>query len=236
MTEVFGLQQPTTYSTQYAALRFLVQQMLLQLATAALVKVIAVTNAGDLTPVGYVDVQPLVSQVTGNGVSVPHGTIYRLPYFRLQGGANAVIMDPAVDDIGLAVFNSRDISIVKETKEEGAPGSLRYCNWSDGCYFGGFLNGTPVQRIQFTADGITVHSPAKVIISAPEIDLNGSTTVAITAPAISLNGAVTQTGGASSAFSGPLAAQGTDVHTHDHAPGSYVAGVTPVTGTSGEPI
>lgn len=245
MSEIVGLQPASAFANEYSATRFLVQQMLLQLATAALVRVVSVTNAGELSPVGFVDVQPLVTQVTGSGATLSHGILYRLPYFRLQGGANAIVLDPQAGDIGLAAFSNRDISRVKVAKSESPPDSMRFMDWSDGCYFGGFLNASPTQYVQFTASGITVHSPTKVtvsapeidltattkvVVSAPEIDINGSAAVSITSPAISLNGAVSQTGGAASTFSGSLAAQGTDLHTHAHT------GVTTGVGNTGPPV
>jgi hypothetical protein len=40
-----------------------------------------------------------------------------VPYFRVQGGADAIIIDPKVGDLGIAVFCSRDITGVKRSKE-----------------------------------------------------------------------------------------------------------------------
>ena len=94
-------------------MQFLISQALNRVSTATLVKVVSVTNAGGLSPVGFVDVQPLVNQLDGAGNAVPHGVLHRLPYFRLQGGADAVILDPKVGDIGMAAFANRDISLVK---------------------------------------------------------------------------------------------------------------------------
>ncbi|SUI50016.1 Uncharacterised protein [Serratia quinivorans] len=95
---------------------------------------------------------------------MPHNKIYNLPYFRLQGGVNAVVIDPVVGDIGVAIFADRDISVVKETRQAGAPGSKRRNHFSDGLYVGGFLNGTPSQYLWFKNGGIVIHSPSKVTI------------------------------------------------------------------------
>ena len=46
--------------------------------------------------------QPLVNMLDGAGDATEHGTIFGLHYTRLQGGANAIILDPQVDDIGWA--------------------------------------------------------------------------------------------------------------------------------------
>ena len=113
--------------------------------------------------------------LTGDGKTVECGRVNRVPYFRLQGGANAIILDPQVGDIGMCGFCSRDISSVKNNKKASAPQSLRRFDFADGLYFGGFLNGTPSQYIQFSDGGITVRSPTKIELSAPEIKFSGNT-------------------------------------------------------------
>lgn len=124
--------------------------------TATLVRVEACTNDGELSPVGFVDVTPLVNQVDGAGNPTPHVTIFGLPYSRFQGGTSAIILDPQAGDIGVAVFASRDISKVKSTKAQANPGSLRTYDFADGIYLGGLLNGTPTQYIRFTDSGIEI--------------------------------------------------------------------------------
>src|SRR5262249_24754419 len=133
---------------------FIVQQMLALARTAIPVKIVDATNTGGLSPVGFVDVMPLVNQVDGVGNQTPHGTVFGLPYLRLQGGSNAVIMDPQVGDIGIAVVADRDISAVKSSKGQANPGSRRRFSLADGIYIGGILNGTPKQYITFTSAGV----------------------------------------------------------------------------------
>jgi phage baseplate assembly protein gpV len=132
-------------------------------ATATLVMVKAVHNAGELAPVGLIDVQPMVAQIDGAGKTTPHGIIHNIPYMRVQGGANAVIIDPVVGDIGLAVFASRDISSVKATKQPSGPGSRRRHSMADGLYIGGFLNAVPTQFIRFSGDGVEIKSTTVTI-------------------------------------------------------------------------
>jgi hypothetical protein len=162
--------------------------MMARSASAALVKVVKCSNSGGVSAVGTVDVQPLVNQVDRDGNATPHGIVYGLPYFRAQGGANAVIIDPVAGDIGVAVFCDRDISTVKATKAQANPGSRRRNDWADGLYFGGFLNGTPSQFVEFSSAGITITSTSNVTINAPG-------TITLSAPQIALNGAVSQTAG-----------------------------------------
>ena len=160
-------------ASEFGALSFLINQTMSGRNFAQLVKIIKVVNAGELTATGFVDVMPLVNQLDGQDNAVPHGVIYNLPYFRVQGGANAVIIDPQVSDIGLAVFADRDISAVKASKAQANPGSMRRGSYADGLYLGGFLNGTPSQVVRFAADGIHVTSPTAVHIVAPVINSDG---------------------------------------------------------------
>ena len=141
---------------------FLIEQMINRTATVTIVKVVAV-HGGGIAEVGTVDVLPLVSQMDGKGQAVPHTTVHGLPYFRIQGGVSAVILDPKVGDIGMAAFCSHDISAVKATKDAALPGSHRRFDWADGLYIGGFLNGTPTQYIFFDAGGVTVKAPTVTI-------------------------------------------------------------------------
>ena len=176
MTDFTGFASAHDYGDDFAQLHFVVKQLMRQQATATIVRVIAVTNNGGLSPVGYLDVLPMVHQVDGMGQSVPHGPLHNLPYFRLQGGQNAVIMDPAVGDIGLAVFASRDISKVKNTKADAVPGSKRVQDMADGLYIGGFLNGTPAQYIRFDSSGDIHLKPASTVYVDGDVEVTGEVT------------------------------------------------------------
>ena len=233
----------------------MVQQALAKMQTATLVRIESCTNSGGLSPVGFVDVTPLVNQLDGQGNPTPHVTIYNLPYFRLQGGTNGVIIDPQKGDIGVAVFASRDISQVKATRKQGNPGSHRQYSFADGMYLGGMLNGTPTQYIQFSAAGIRIHSPTQVKLDAPDVlieaqtvEINASTSTTVNTPTFTVNGdavvnghttmagGIAQTGGGSAHFSGSMTvtgdvtAQGTSVHNHVHG------GVQPGGGNTGAPV
>lgn len=210
---VFGTQTPQVEGSGYNILTFLVQQMLAKVNTCAVVSVVACTNDGGVSPVGTVDVQPLVNQMTGARVAVPHGTIYKLPYSRLQGGTNAVIIDPKPGDIGIVVFSQRDITSVKAKKGRANPNSFRMFNWSDGIYIGGILNGTPVQYVRFTDSGITLVSPDTITLQAPTVAVEGNLTV---------SGTTVGTGDGTFA--------GIDVETHIHS------GVQSGTDDSGPPV
>jgi len=224
-----GQLKPQSTWGEFNNIAFMVQQAIGKMQTATLVRIEACTNAGADSPVGYVDVTPLINQIDNQGSPTPHVTIHNLPYLRLQGGANAIIMDPQKGDVGVAVFASRDISKVKATKKQGNPGSFRQYSFADGMYLGGMLNGIPSQYVQFSTAGITIHSPTAIVLEAPDIklnaptiEINGSTSTTITTPSFIINGAstfngsISQAGGATSTFSGDVAVQGTSVHNHIH--------------------
>lgn len=164
---------PVDGASEFNAQAFLIRQILSQMATVTVVKVVGVTNAGGITPAGTVDVIPMVNQIDGAGNATPHGTIYKLPYSRLQGGANAVIIDPKVDDIGIVVFASHDISSVKSTRKVSNPGSRRRFDWADGIYIGWILNGTPTQYVGISDEGVFAVSPVKISLTAPIIEVHG---------------------------------------------------------------
>ena len=220
-----GARNEGSEGSELNALTFLIQQVLATVAGATPVKVVAVRGTG-LAPVGFVDVLPMVNQVDGFGNAVPHAVVHNLPYFRLQGGANAVIVDPVAGDIGVAIFADRDVSSVKATRAQANPGSHRRNDWSDGFYVGGFMNAAPTQYVQFTASGIVIVSPTHITLQAPLITINGQITQ--TAPIGGGSGAV--------AMQGPVTvlqdvtAAGISLSTHHHT------GVQPGSGTSGPPV
>lgn len=201
-----GALTPASTWGDFNQIAFVIQQLLSKVQTATLVKIIACTNNGDTSPVGFVDVLPLVNQVDAAGNPQPHVTIYGLPYLRLQGGANAVIIDPQPGDIGIAIFASRDISRVKSTKAQANPGSFRSHDFSDGMYLGGMLNGVPTQFVQFNASGIMIQSNIAIVLKAPTITLDGAVS--------QVDGSVTIAG--SLDVTGDITAEGTSVHTHVH--------------------
>lgn len=152
----FGYQRPGDAGSDAAATLFMIKQVLASFRTCTLVKVIGVIPGG-LGPVGFLSAQPLVDQVDGvDSAPTPHAPVYGLPFFRLQGGQNAIIIDPQPGDIGIAVVADRDISSVKSKRGQANPGSRRRAKFSDGLYLGGVLNGTPNQYVFFTGVGITV--------------------------------------------------------------------------------
>jgi Phage protein Gp138 N-terminal domain len=173
-TNVISNLVPADNASDVGRLDFIIRSALSGLRTSMPVKVISVTNNGGLSPIGYVNVQPLVSAVDGAKNVMPHGIIYNVPYMRIQGGSNGIILDPAIGDVGIATVCDRDISIVKATGSVSAPGSTRKNDMSDMVYLMTIIGAAPTQYIQFNASGITITSPTAVTINAPTLTVNGN--------------------------------------------------------------
>ena len=228
-----GFQQIGTIGDEYNALASIIQNLLSGgVHTATLCQVLAVTNAGGVAPTGKVDLQPLVNQSGADGVYVPQGIIKSVPYFRLYGGSNAVIIDPQVEDIGLAIFCERDISSVIANQAQSNPGSGRQYNISDGLYINAFLRGgTPAQYLQFNPDGVSITSLKKITFTdggGSTIVMNGDGTGTMTFPGgltvdanMQVNGSIQSTG--------DMVANGISLDNHVHT------GVTPGGSNTGGP-
>jgi len=191
---------PADNASDVGRMDFIVRSALSGLRTAIPVKVVAVSNSGGVSAIGHVDVQPLVSAVDGNGQAWAHGIIHNVPYMRIQGGSNGVILDPVVGDIGIGTVCDRDISTVKATGAVAAPGSNRKNDMSDMVYLMTIIGAAPTQYIQFNSSGITILSPTQVTITAPNISSSGTW---------SHTGSFTATG--------DVKGQGTSLHTHVHS-------------------
>lgn len=228
-TNLLGFLTPADTWGKYAQIRFAVMQALELMQTALPVQVQSCTNSGGIDPVGFVSVVPLVNQFDPQGNPTEHGVINNIPYMRVQGGSNAVIMDPQPGDIGICVFASRDISAVKTNRAQSNPGSFRTYDFSDGMYLGGLLNGAPSQFIQFSSAGIALTSMTAVILNAPDIQLNASTveinataSVTVTTPIFTVNGAMNVTG--------DIMGESVNLKTHTHS------GVTMGDDDTGPPV
>jgi len=234
MTNYTGFQTPGQSSGDYNSMSLVIQQHIKRMNSSTVVKVMSVTNAGDLSPVGFVDIQPQVDLLDGSGNKIQHGTIFKCPYFRYQGGANAIILDPQVGDLGIALFADRDISSVIANKGQAAPGSARRFDMSDGMYIGGLLNGTPTQYVQFSSAGITIVSPTMVKLQSPDVqiscqtlEITATTSAEITTPTFTVNGNQVVTGTVTAAeVDAPIVTVATTLtvatknlgptHIHDH--------------------
>lgn len=178
-----------------AGFEYRVRQMLMRVNTCMPVVVLAVKGGG-VAPVGFVDCEIAVTQITGDNTTVDNVRLNNVPYMRIQGGTDAVIIDPKVGDLGLCGFCQRDISAFKNARRKAPPNSRRILSASDAVYIGGILNGAPTQYVEFSSSGITIHSPNTVTINSNNLVLNAPTTT-INSPTITLNGSITASGGVS---------------------------------------
>lgn len=191
-------------------MRFISLMLRNQMWTSTVAKVIAVN-----TTAKTVDIQPCVNQIDGSGSPWPHGTIYGAPYIYFQGGINAVVIDPAVGDIGLALFASHDISSVIANSAPANPGSKRRFDPADAMYIGAFpgLSPSPTQTVVFGESGITINAPGQTVtINAQAVQINCDVTV---------DGKLTATT--------DVVADGVSGHNHVHS------GVTTGSGDTGAP-
>ena len=178
MSEDYYGQQHLTSDDEggFNTLSFVFQQLLGKLNTATLVQVASAEAVG-VAPVGFVDVIPLVHQQTGDDLSIEHGTIYGVPYLRIQGGKNAVIVDPKKGDIGYCLFADHDISSVKRARGAANPGSRRKFDFADALYIGGWSKVIPENYVIITDGEVKVIATSKVTVTAPDVEVNGDTKI-----------------------------------------------------------
>lgn len=224
----YGQESPGDSSGEYNAIMFMCQQVVAKMDTAKLVVVKAVTGGGENAPAGTVDVQPLVSQIDGNGYGTAHGIVPGIPWIRLGAGTNAVIMDPKVGDIGYVTAMDRDISKVKSTKAPALPGTRRKFNIADGVYIGAVLAAAPTCYLMFSADG-----HVKVVDVDGNVVETSSTGIAITPKSgqpVTINGNLVVTGNLE--LQGGIQSQTGGTYTGDiHTTGSVFADTEVQVGT-----
>ena len=169
---VQGIADIYAKETPYNQLSFMIRTMINSINTAIPVKVTEVM-AGNGS-VGYVKAVPLVNDMDAQGNAVDVAVIPSLPYFRLQGGKVAVITDPVVGDIGVAVFCQKDCSnVVAGTDKPVQAGSFRKFSMSDGWYIGGFLNQAPETFLQLNQDGTAVLTANGGVTINGDVTING---------------------------------------------------------------
>lgn len=192
------LRMPTplaTWASDYNAFNFAVKQLIFStVSTAIPVRVDSVERNGDGSGAGFLSATPLVAQTDADGNLIPPVSIPRLPYFRLQHGTAAIICDPAVGDVGLAIFAQSDCSKVNGGTEPVTPGSFRSFDMSDGFYIGGFWGKKPETFIHIEQAG-TVHVVAKTVTTdCQQATVNASTHADVTTPEMKVTGKLTVTG------------------------------------------
>ncbi len=147
----YGYLQPTDELGPLNPTAFLIEQMLSRVRTLTFC---VVKSLGEP---GYVNVQPIISMVDGNGNALQHGTIFNVPYLQMRAGTTAIVIAPVVDDIGLLAVCDRDISSAKASLAPGPPPSGREYDFSDSVYVMGLALGpAPTHTITATPTGFVV--------------------------------------------------------------------------------
>lgn len=181
-----GKKKINTSSSPLNAMDFLIWQSILKINT---LDIVVVTNIANDT----LEVQSLTAGVSGSGAAIPPGTIYDVPFTRIQGGVNSLKIDPQVGDIGLCGFCQRDISSVKTNKRLSVPPSDKAYAVSDAVYICGIasLNNSPQRFIEINDEGITIEASGPVNLTATDVNVDASESVTIVAPDMTFEGDVT---------------------------------------------
>ena len=154
---------------------YIINNLIANIHTMMPVKILSVTIPTDsLAPIGRCEVLPLVQQIDGSNNVYPMGKIINVPYLRVQGGANAIVIDPQVGDVGLCGFCERDISIVKRTGELSAPDTRRKYDINSAVYMFTMMSGTPTQYIHFKSSGIDIKTTGDLNINGLIIKADGT--------------------------------------------------------------
>jgi len=154
---------------------YIINNLIADIHTMMPVKILSVTvPADELAPIGRCEVLPLVQQIDGSNNVYPMGKIINVPYLRVQGGSNAIVIDPQVGDVGLCGFCERDISIVKRTGELSAPDTRIKYNINSAVYMFTMMSGTPTQYIHFLENGINIKTTGDLNINGLIIKADGT--------------------------------------------------------------
>ena len=132
------------------------------------------------------------STTDADGNTLEPVSIPRLPYFRLQHGTAAVICDPKVGDIGLAIFAQQDCSRLNGGNSPVAPGTFRCFDMSDGFYIGGFWGQKPTTFVRIEDSGdITITGPQTVTVNTTTATVNASGSTTVDSPTVTITGDTT---------------------------------------------
>lgn len=171
-----GAKDAGSDTTEESTLEFIFKRLMNRRTHAEFVRVVAATALpGDSGPVGNVDVLPLINQIDGYGNARPHEVVSGLSVFRYAAGRNRCVMNPVVNDIGIAIVADRDPSVVKATLDQGNPGSNGWSRREYGIYFGLALgNDDAVNEILFGTDGIVMNTgTAGLVVNGATITQDG---------------------------------------------------------------
>lgn len=197
---VKGQQDFNTDASAYNAANFHIRQELNKINTAEPATVGAVSGGG-VDKAGTLSATPIVNLVTGTGEGMEQSPLFTIPYFRYQGGENAVIVDPKPGDVGLNVYAMRDTEVMKQGNGSACnPGSARRYSKGDGFFFSGFINKKPRRYVMVDDEGLTLDDGeggrlelkgGRLTITAPNgITINAPGNVTVDTPQTTFTGEV----------------------------------------------
>lgn len=194
MLDFFRTYTGTEQLSEANTLHFVVNKLISEVRTMTIVKVLAVEFPDGQNIYGTVDLQPLINRVDFDGFTQSMTPIYNVPFIRLQGTSNsAIILNPKIGDIGIAIVCDRDNDAVLSTKKQANPLSNRANSLADSVYIGGILNAKPTQYVEFTDDAINITSPNNINFKANAVNIK-SPTVTIKAENLSITAETSITG------------------------------------------
>ena len=171
-------------STAYNANNQQIQKDLQKINTVFLARITAV-NGGGTGGSKTVSATPLICQIDANGNKLNSPVLVEVPYYRVQAGTGALILDPVVGDIGVFVCAKRDISNIKNgVSDPQVPASFRSFDLADSIMIATIHTGVASTYIHISPDGQTIE------INAPTSLTVNTATATITASKTTINGDV----------------------------------------------
>ena len=178
MNEKKGFIRPNTDINDFNRQSFLIRQKILTLVESAFVALVQNVDEAAHT----VDVLPLVKGVDGDGNAIDTATIYNIPFFILQGGQCAVLVTPAIGDIGIVAVCRDDSSAALLNKSASVPPSNKKFNKSNGIYLSSVASTTSVAQhfIRVSPEGIAIQTTSKASVQCADADVTASGSIEIT--------------------------------------------------------
>lgn len=196
MIEKKGFIQPNTDINDFNRQSFLMRQKILTLVESVFVALVQNVDEAAHT----VDVLPLVKGVDGDGNAIDTSPIYNIPFFVLQGGHCAVLITPAVGDIGVVAVCRDDSSAALLNKTASVPPSNKKFNKANGIYLSSIAStALDAQHfIRVSPQGIDIQTTSNVSVQCADadvttsgnIEITSSGSATVTASSVTVNGDV----------------------------------------------
>lgn len=186
---------PFSATSEQNALDYLMLTKILQTVhTAIPVRVDKIERPNHSGGANYLSATPLIMQVDNEGNALAQVSIPKLRWFRYQAGTCAIICDPKVGDVGLAVFAQRDVSVLTGGNEPQRPDTYRAFDMSDGFYIGGYWGATPQTYIEINDNYVEIKADVHIIGKVTTTDTITADNDIITKTNMQASGNVTATG------------------------------------------